>query len=151
MQSSGTELLSSSVVLEAVVAGKRVGSGAACRVDHATDSRATLTGHAESSGLRVVVRHAVDLDGQVWTDPQVSVSAYVSGFAALLAVMNTGTAITARLFLNGRRLRLERLQASPPARHSAMQRLSWRWPTPCEPDRRKDVFPRSASRPKAGC
>jgi hypothetical protein len=69
VQASGAELLSSPVTLEAVVAGKRVAlSGPACRADRATDTRATLTGHAELSGLRVEVHHAVDFDGQVWTD-----------------------------------------------------------------------------------
>ena len=68
-QSSGAELLSSPVTLEAVVAGKAVAlAGPPCHIDRTTETRAALSGRAESSGLRVAVRHELEFDGQAWTD-----------------------------------------------------------------------------------
>ena len=68
-RSSGADLLSQPVRLEAVIGGQPVTlTGPACRVERATDTRATLTGQAEGAGLRATVRHEVEFDGYTWTD-----------------------------------------------------------------------------------
>jgi hypothetical protein len=67
--SSGEELLAGPVRLEAVVNGKTVAlAGDACRVDTATDTRATLTGEARAGGLHATLRHEIEYDGFTWTE-----------------------------------------------------------------------------------
>lgn len=67
-RSSGADLLSASVTLEAVTDGKVMcASGPPSRLEPITDTKAVLTGKANGGGLHVAIRHEVEFDGYTWT------------------------------------------------------------------------------------
>lgn len=69
--SGGERLLSSPVVLEAVIGGKVRSLTGSSRVTSSSDTTCLLTGQAAQGDLRASFKHQVEFDGFTWTDVQV--------------------------------------------------------------------------------